>query len=162
MERRCPRLPAVRSHPRPRARRSRRGGRRSSHGRFSGMVARAIWVDLPRDKAERMARFDQWKKRDIEDELRELRGLAAVGVALQVDLARLETQVEELAGVDAMPNDFDLLGLLRLRPYYEVCTHRPASSHLHYGLHLALDELIAVANAGGTLPARAADARARG
>jgi len=114
------------------------------------MVARAIWVDLPSDKTERVSRFNQWKRRELEDELKEMRGLEAVGAPIEFDFADHEAQLLELDGVAQMPNDFDLLGLLQLTPYYERI-YRPASSHLHYGLHLALDELIAAAKAGEDL-----------
>jgi len=115
------------------------------------MVARTIWVDLPSEKTERLARFNQWKKRELEDELKEMRGLEAVGAPIDFDFGDHEAQLLELDGLAEMPNDFDLLRSLRLTPYYERI-YRPASSHLHYGLHLALDELIAAAKAGEDLP----------
>lgn len=115
------------------------------------MVARSIWVDLPSDKTERVSRFNQWKRRALEDELKEMRGLEAVGAPIEFDFADQEAKLRELDGVAEMPNDFELLRSLRLTPYYERI-YRPASSHLHYGLHLALDELIAAAKAGKDLP----------
>lgn len=120
------------------------------------MVARAIWVDLPTKVSERNARFSQWKKRELADEVKEARGLKAAGFQIDFDFADYEGELLRLRDVPAMPADYELLVSLRLVAYYERI-YRAGSKHLHYTLHHAVDELIAAVRAGQDLPLERAD-----
>ncbi|HEX5173655.1 MAG TPA: DUF5677 domain-containing protein [Gaiellaceae bacterium] len=115
------------------------------------MVARAIWIDVPPDAGERRTRFERWKKRELEDELKEAHGLEAAGFPVEIDYDDYEATLAKLEGVAAMPNDRDLLASLKLVPYYERI-YRAGSKHMHFTLHHAMDELLAAAAASEDLP----------
>lgn len=120
------------------------------------MVARAIWIDLPHDRAERRARFEQWRKRELGDELKEARGLTAAGFPVEIDFADYEATLARLAHIPQMPNDYELLVSLRLVAYYERI-YRAGSRHMHFTLHHATDELRAAVAAGKDLPLERTD-----
>lgn len=120
------------------------------------MIARAIWVDLPKGGAERRARFERWKKRELTDEVKEARGLQSAGFPIDFDFDDYEAELLRLGSVAPMPNDYDLLVSLRLVAYYERI-YRAGSKHLHYTLHHAVDELIAAVRAGQDLPLERTD-----
>jgi len=120
------------------------------------MIARAMWVDWSSDKAERVDRFNRWKKRELEDDIQEAKGLQVVGFAVDLDLTDYAKQLDELGNARAMPNDFDILKSMDLTAFYER-VYRPGSRHLHYSLHHALDELIRAANSGEDLPLERVD-----
>jgi Family of unknown function (DUF5677) len=115
------------------------------------MIARAIWIDWPGSQDERRSRFERWKKRELTDELKEVRGLKTAGFPVTADLAVYESELAKLKDVRAMPGDADLLIAVGLNGYY-ARVYRLGSKHLHYTLQHATGELLAAVNAGEDLP----------
>jgi hypothetical protein len=104
------------------------------------IVARSAWVDIPDDVEERRRRFGRYKKRQLQDEVNEAEGLATVGVGIDIDIDDLRADLEQLADVPMLPNDFDLLKSLGLTIYYERL-YRLSSGYIHFSLRQAIDEL---------------------
>jgi hypothetical protein len=106
------------------------------------ILARSFWVDAPTDPSERRRRFDSYKKRQLQDELAEAEGLAAIGLEMEVeaDVGELRAQLAELATVPRLPPDAVLLKSLGLDVYYERL-YRRGSGYLHFSLRTAIDEL---------------------
>lgn len=117
-----------------------------------GMVSRAIWVDQPTDTAERRSRFEQWLKREIEDEIREAEGRAELGDDVGEELTVLRKHLEPLHDVRPIPGDRQLIkDELRLHPHYWRVYVR-GSGHVHFSLRSAVDEVREAAEKGVDLP----------
>jgi len=104
------------------------------------IVARSVWVDIPDDPEERRRRFERYRKRQLQDELNEAEGLVSVGIDVDVDVDELRGDLQQLADVPILPNDFDLLKSLGLTVYYERL-YRLSSGYVHFSLRQAIDEL---------------------
>jgi hypothetical protein len=116
------------------------------------MIARAMWVDQPAATEDRKTRFEIWLKRELEDELREAEGLLSLGFDAPSDLAELRERLEGMRDVARMPDDRRLLvDELGLDAHYRRL-YVPASSHVHFSLRSAIDEVRAAAADGETLP----------
>lgn len=119
------------------------------------MAVRAIWVDQPTESAEREQRFKRWLRRQVQDELDEAEGLAALGDEPAGDIKRLREQLDnlkrELEGVPPFPTDRKMIeDELGLRPHLWRL-YRPSSSFIHFSLRQAIDEIRAAATAGEEL-----------
>jgi hypothetical protein len=121
------------------------------------MIARAIWIDQSPDPAERARRFQSWKLRDLQDQLADVESLITAGFTVEGEAAtdagrqELREGIARIRAADSMPNDRELLQRLKMDSYY-ARLYRQGSSHVHFGLDAALDEITRSIQTGQDLP----------
>lgn len=105
------------------------------------LVARAVWVDLPDDKAERRARWERYAKHHLSERIKTLEGMKALG--FNVDEEVIDFDREQLKTVEhakGLPSDRQLLEQLNLHAWYHRL-YRLSSDYAHFSLGVAIDEL---------------------
>jgi hypothetical protein len=102
------------------------------------LVARAVYVDAPREPAERRRRFLQYRRRDLQDQIRTTRALVAAGFDIDDDLDEHQREIAQIGDVGDLPSDASLmrsdagLGVMYARVY------APGSDHVHFSQRVAL------------------------
>jgi hypothetical protein len=105
------------------------------------LIARAVWVDIPTDPAERRSRWERYAKAYLTDKIKTLEGLQAFGFDVEQDVLDFEREqlktVEHAAG---FPPDRQVLEQLNLHHWYHRL-YRLSSEYAHFSLGVAIDEL---------------------
>ena len=104
------------------------------------LLARAAWVDEPRDPADRRRRFDRYHLRELRDAVETIDGLRRAGFAIVEETTELEAELAELRqqGTKMIPDDTQLLHELGLNAFRERI-YRTASNQVHFSLGAALE-----------------------
>lgn len=108
------------------------------------IAMRIAYLDGPRDQDERRRRYLQFRRRYIDDQLKALDELEAVGFEPDVDRNDLERQRAEIVrerDPGHFPTDRALFELVRARPFYPA-VYMPGSDAGHFSLNVALDQLL--------------------